>query len=59
MSSRNDEWVINGVPFSDVNNRVLAAPQSGATEIWVLENHNPRWSHPVRYQTVTSRVSLR
>jgi FtsP/CotA-like multicopper oxidase with cupredoxin domain len=47
MSNRNDEWVINGVPFSDVKNRVLAAPQSGATEIWELENQNPWWSHPV------------
>ncbi|PNP51031.1 hypothetical protein THARTR1_08259 [Trichoderma harzianum] len=54
-----DEWVINGVPFSDVKNRVLAAPQSGASEVWVLENHNPYWSHPIHVHLVDFQLISR
>ncbi|KAK1252254.1 hypothetical protein MKX08_003441 [Trichoderma sp. CBMAI-0020] len=56
---KNDEWVINGVPFSDVKNRVLAAPQRGATEIWVLENQNPWWSHPIHIHLVNFQILSR
>ncbi|KAL7907432.1 Cupredoxin [Trichoderma velutinum] len=55
----NDEWVINGVPFTDVKNRVLAAPQSGASEVWVLENHNPYWSHPIHVHLVDFQIVSR
>ncbi|KAL7781815.1 Cupredoxin [Trichoderma afarasin] len=54
-----DEWVINGVPFTDVKNRVLAAPQSGASEVWVLENHNPYWSHPIHVHLVDFQLISR
>ncbi|EHK42633.1 hypothetical protein TRIATDRAFT_182360, partial [Trichoderma atroviride IMI 206040] len=59
FDKQNDEWVINGVPFSDVKNRVLAAPQSGATEIWVLENQNPWWSHPIHIHLVDFQILSR
>ncbi|KAL6806324.1 Cupredoxin [Trichoderma sp. SZMC 28013] len=54
-----DEWVINGVPFPDVKNRVLAAPQSGASEVWVLENHNSYWSHPIHVHLVDFQLISR
>ncbi|KAM0252551.1 hypothetical protein ACHAQJ_007683 [Trichoderma viride] len=57
--SGNDEWVINGVSFTDVKNRVLAAPQRGATEIWVLENHNSHWSHPIHIHLVDFQIISR
>lgn len=33
----NGEWRINGVAFADVQNRILAKPPRGSTEIWELE----------------------
>ncbi|UKZ57177.1 hypothetical protein TrVGV298_011029 [Trichoderma virens] len=59
FDKQNDEWVINGVPFTDVKNRVLAAPQRGATEIWVLENHNSYWSHPIHIHMVDFQIMSR
>jgi bilirubin oxidase len=43
----NGEWLINGVGFADVQNRVLAKPPRGKVELWELENGSGGWSHPV------------
>jgi len=43
----NGEWQINGVTFADVENRILAKPPRGATEVWELENSSGGWSHPI------------
>ncbi|KAL7892714.1 Cupredoxin [Trichoderma sp. SZMC 28014] len=59
FDKKNDEWVINGVPFSDVKNRVLAAPQTSQTEIWVLENQNSGWSHPIHIHLVDFQILSR
>lgn len=40
------EWVVNGIVFSDVKNRILAKPPRGTTEVWQLENSSGGWSHP-------------
>ncbi|KAL9487975.1 hypothetical protein ACSS6W_000252 [Trichoderma asperelloides] len=59
FDKKNGEWVINGVPFTDVKNRVLAAPQKGASEIWLLENQNPYWSHPIHIHLVDFQIISR
>lgn len=38
------EWKVNGVTFSDINNRILAKPPRGAIEIWELQNGG-EWSY--------------
>ncbi|QDS76034.1 hypothetical protein FKW77_005223 [Venturia effusa] len=55
----NGEWQINGVIFSDVNNRILAKPQRGAVEVWELENSSGGWSHPIHIHLVDFRVISR
>jgi bilirubin oxidase len=52
----NGMWKINGVGFSDVNNRVLARPPRGTIEIWELENGGGGWTHPIHVHLVDFRV---
>src|SRR5690242_7166665 len=40
-------WAINGVGWSDVNNRVLANVPRGTIEVWELENTSGGWTHPI------------
>ncbi|KAF2200190.1 hypothetical protein GQ43DRAFT_374394 [Delitschia confertaspora ATCC 74209] len=53
------QWMINGVTFSDVNNRILAKPPRGAVEIWELENGGGGWSHPVHIHLVDFQIISR
>lgn len=55
----NGEWQINGVTFSDVNNRVLANVPRGKVEIWELENGGGGWSHPIHVHLVDFKVISR
>ncbi|KAF1992593.1 Cupredoxin [Aulographum hederae CBS 113979] len=55
----NGEWQINKVTFADVNNRVLAKPPRGATEVWYLENSSGGWSHPIHIHLVDFQVISR
>lgn len=55
----NGEWQINGVVFSDVQNRVLANVPRGTVEIWELENGGGGWSHPIHIHLVDFRVLSR
>ncbi|KAH8846760.1 hypothetical protein MCOR02_011571 [Pyricularia oryzae] len=53
------EWLINGVGFSDVNNRVLANVPRGTVEIWELENVSGAWTHPIHMHLVDFRIISR
>lgn len=55
----NGEWLINGVGFADVENRILAKPDRGTVEIWELENSSGGWSHPIHVHLVDFRVLSR
>lgn len=55
----NGEWQINGVGFTDVENRVLANVPRGTTEIWELENSSDGWTHPIHVHLVDFRVLSR
>lgn len=52
-------WKINGVSFSDVNNRVLAKPKRGRVEVWELINSSGGWSHPIHIHLVDFKVVSR
>ncbi|KAK8045866.1 hypothetical protein PG996_013930 [Apiospora saccharicola] len=54
-----DEWLINGVAFSDVAHRVLAKVPQGTVEVWELENASPGWTHPIHVHLVDFRVLSR
>ncbi|KFY84701.1 hypothetical protein V500_09102 [Pseudogymnoascus sp. VKM F-4518 (FW-2643)] len=55
----NGEWRVNGVSFSDVNNRILAKPKRGSVELWELQNDSGGWSHPVHIHLVDFQVVSR
>lgn len=55
----NGGWRINGVGFSDVNNRVLANVPRGTIERWELENSSGGWTHPIHIHLVDFRVVSR
>lgn len=52
-------WTINGVPFSDANNRVLAKPPQGAVERWRLVHAGGPAVHPVHIHMVNLQVLSR
>ena len=49
-------WTINGVDFDDVNNRVLARPEQGTTEIWEVTNNYGPGVHPVHVHLVSFQI---
>ncbi|KAI1311397.1 Cupredoxin [Xylaria venustula] len=53
------QWLINGVGFEDVANRVLANVPRGTVEIWELENKSGGWTHPIHVHLVDFRVIFR
>ena len=53
------EWTINGIPFTDVNNRILAKPQQGSTELWELRHTGGPAIHPVHIHLVNLQVISR
>lgn len=53
------EWTINGVPFTDVNNRILAKPQQDSTELWELRHTGGPAIHPVHIHLVNLQVISR
>ncbi|KAH7376939.1 multicopper oxidase [Plectosphaerella cucumerina] len=55
----NNTWTINGIGFSNVNNRVLANVPRGTVEIWELENNSGGWTHPVHVHLIDFRVISR
>ncbi|KAF2470226.1 uncharacterized protein BDR25DRAFT_226954 [Lindgomyces ingoldianus] len=53
-----DEWLINGVGFSDVEHRILTKPPRGAVEVWTLHNSG-QGTHPVHIHLVDFQVLSR
>ncbi|KAK5767356.1 hypothetical protein LTS12_002509 [Elasticomyces elasticus] len=52
-------WTINGIDFSDVNNRVLARPQQGSVQLWELHHTGGPAIHPVHVHLVNLQVVSR
>lgn len=60
--SRNPEdgtWVVNGVGWADVENRILTRPTLGEDEIWELHHNGENASHPVHIHLVDFQVLSR
>jgi bilirubin oxidase len=55
----NGQWQINGVTWSQANNRIMAKPQRGAIEVWQLENKSGGWSHPIHIHLIDFQVIQR
>jgi len=52
-------WTINGVDFNDVNNRVLARPVQGQTELWEVVHAGGNAVHPVHIHLVNLQILSR
>ncbi|KAK5110926.1 hypothetical protein LTR62_005464 [Meristemomyces frigidus] len=52
-------WTINGVDFSDVNNRILARPPQGSVQLWELHHTGGPAVHPVHVHLVNLQVVSR
>lgn len=52
-------WVINGVGFRDVENRILTKPERGTYETWALQNGRGGGTHPVHIHLVDFKVLSR
>jgi bilirubin oxidase len=53
------DWVINGVGFRDVENRILTKPERGTYETWALHNGAGGGTHPVHIHLVDFKVISR
>lgn len=53
------EWVINGVGWADIENRILTRPTLGQDEIWELRHGGGNASHPVHIHLVDFQVLSR
>jgi bilirubin oxidase len=54
------EWVINGVTWADgPTDRVLAKPQRGAVENWILKNGAGGWTHPIHMHLIDFQIVSR
>jgi FtsP/CotA-like multicopper oxidase with cupredoxin domain len=54
-----DNWVINGVGFEDIEHRILTRPQRGDTEMWTLTNGAGQGTHPVHIHLVDFQIMNR
>ncbi|KAL1593135.1 hypothetical protein SLS60_010742 [Paraconiothyrium brasiliense] len=52
-------WVINGVGFKDIENRILTKPDRGTYETWALHNGAGDGTHPVHIHLVDFKVISR
>jgi FtsP/CotA-like multicopper oxidase with cupredoxin domain len=52
-------WVINGVGFADIENRILTRPSRGGDEIWTLSNAGGGGTHPIHIHLVDFQVLSR
>lgn len=53
-------WTINGVDYDDVNNRVLARPQQGTTELWEVKYAGGGPGvHPVHVHLISFQIVSR
>jgi len=51
-----NHWTINGVDYNDVNNRVLARPEQGSTEMWEVVYAGGPGIHPVHVHLVSFQI---
>ncbi|KAL1304119.1 hypothetical protein AAFC00_000550 [Neodothiora populina] len=55
-----NHWTINGISFTDANNRVIANPQQGTVELWELQHATGgRDFHPVHIHLVDFQIVSR
>ncbi|KAF2278825.1 Cupredoxin [Westerdykella ornata] len=54
-----DRWLINGVGFRDIENRILARPLRGEDEIWEMTNGRGGTTHPVHIHLVDFQILSR
>ncbi|TVY16209.1 Bilirubin oxidase [Lachnellula arida] len=59
FETKNGQWLINGVGFEDVENRVLAFPKQGKVQRWELINNSGGWSHPIHIHLIDFQVTKR
>ncbi|PVI05199.1 bilirubin oxidase [Periconia macrospinosa] len=60
FTRRNDRgWLINGVGFSDLRNRILTRPMRGSQEIWTFTNGAQSGSHPIHIHLVEFHILSR
>ncbi|KAK2593549.1 hypothetical protein QQS21_008724 [Conoideocrella luteorostrata] len=59
FEKKHGTYLINGVGFADAENRIIANPPRGKTEIWSLENHSGDWSHPIHIHMVDFQILSR
>jgi bilirubin oxidase len=59
FSRINGEWVINGVGWADIENRILTRPVLGQDEIWELRHGGGNASHPVHIHLVDFQILSR
>ncbi|PVI04475.1 oxidase cueO precursor [Periconia macrospinosa] len=52
-------WQINGITWSDVNQRILAKPPRGSVQKWKLRNSSGGWSHPIHIHLVDLQIVSR
>ncbi|CAG8978392.1 hypothetical protein HYALB_00009978 [Hymenoscyphus albidus] len=55
----NGQWLINGIGFEDVKNRVVAYPPRGKVQRWRLTNKSGGWSHPIHIHLIDFQVVSR
>ncbi|CZR62701.1 related to bilirubin oxidase [Phialocephala subalpina] len=55
----NGQWLINGVGFEDIPNRILAKPPQGGVERWRLVNKAGGWSHPIHIHLIDFKIVSR
>lgn len=55
----NGQWLINGIGFEDIPNRILAFPEQGRVQRWELINKSGGWSHPIHIHLIDFQVVSR
>ncbi|EPE28147.1 Cupredoxin [Glarea lozoyensis ATCC 20868] len=56
---KNGQWLINGIGFEDIANRVVAFPPQGKVQRWRLTNKSGGWSHPIHIHLIDFQVVSR
>lgn len=55
----NGKWEVNGITWSQVDQRILAKPERGAVQKWTLTNSAGGWSHPIHIHLVDLQITAR
>jgi len=55
----NGKWEVNGITWSQVDQRILAKPERGAVQKWTLTNTGGGWSHPIHIHLVDLQITAR